>query len=287
MNDLVETARKLAAASRKNYLNPYTYLEWPEPLNLDQWFMSPELISLYGTEIYDNLSQSEQKRLSFFECVNFFSLNIHGEKPLCQGLAKRLYSLESGKYSNYLHHFLDEENKHMIYFAGFCERYAGKIYRDRKLNFERSYAEGEEDFLFFVKVLIFEEIADAYNISMAADKRLEPTAAKINNVHHLEEARHLVFGRQMVEHLFAKYSPSWSEETVELLRSYLYSYIEATWKEYYNPDVYKDAGLSNPYELVSVAWNSQASFDRRELLSRSCYKLLAQLGLMAGERLND
>ncbi len=262
-----EIVKKLCEVSCKNFLNPYTFIDWPEELSKESWFMSPEYISIFGISVWEELSEAERKRLSFYEAVNFFSLNIHGEKPLVEGLARRLYSREFKQYSAYLHHFLDEENKHMIYFGGFCQRYAGKIYRDRKLSFPQKFAPGEEDFLFFAKVMIFEEIVDNYNVQMAADKRLDETARKINRVHHLEETRHLAFGRQIVEELFEKYKKEWSEETIASVRQYLADYLLACFKEYYNPDVYKDAGLSQPYDLVEQAFNSDAASRHRKKVS--------------------
>lgn len=269
MTSLADTARKLCEASCKAYLNPYEYIDWADSMEREQWFMSPELLSIHGTSALNALDENALKRLSFFEAVNFFSLNIHGEKALVEGLAKRLYSKELKDYASYLHHFLDEENKHMIYFGGFCQRYASKVYRDRKMSIPREFAQGEEDFLFFAKVMIFEEIVDVYNLRMSSDERLEPIARKINLVHHLEEARHLVFGRQMVEHLFEKYSPRWQPETLNALRQYLCDYIVATWKEYYNPDVYNDAGLAEPYDLVEEAWaNDNCGRHRFEVSAR-------------------
>lgn len=275
---LLETCRRLSEASEKSFLNPYTYIDWPEQMDLNQWFMSPELISIYGTQSYEALADEQKRKLSFFEAVNFFSLNIHGEKSLVEGLAKRLYAGELKDYAEYLHHFLDEENKHMIYFGGFSQRYAGKIYRDRKMSFAREYEAGEENFLFFAKVMIFEEIVDVYNLRMSKDERLEPTARKINLIHHLEEARHLVFGRQMVQHLFDTYKSKWQAQTLEQCRQYLGSYISATWKEYYNPDVYKDSGsLSGAYELAEAAYESEiARRHRREVSGKLTSFLLEQ-----------
>lgn len=268
MISLAETAKKLAELSVKTYQNPYTYIDWASSMDRNQWFMSPELISIYGTENFDSLSEKEQKLLSFHEAVNFFSLNIHGEKSLVEGLARRLYSKELKEFANYLHHFLDEENKHMIYFGGFCQRYAGKIYRNRKLLLPREYAPGEEDFLFFARVMIFEEIVDVYNLRMANDERLEAIARKINHIHHVEEARHLVFGRHMVEYLFQKYSSSWSPEVFSNVQDYLRDYVITTWKEYYNPDVYKDASLNqDAYALVEDAWNCGAQRSNRNKIS--------------------
>ena len=206
---LEETVTTLTAASRRKAVSPHSAIEWPQAVDRNRYFMSPELISLYGTETWESLDELARRRLSFWETVNFFSLNIHGERPLVAGLAARLYRDGSEGVEAYLHHFLEEENNHMVYFGGFCRRYAGKVYPDRQLAFPRDYAPGEEDFLFFAQVLLFEEIVDAYNVACARDELLEPTARRIHLLHHLDESRHLVFGRRYVAELFDHHVPTW------------------------------------------------------------------------------
>lgn len=276
MASISETAKKLCEISEKAYLNPYTYINWPDEMPKEQWFMTPELISIFATAEYEALDDRQKQILSFYEAINFFSLNIHGEKSLVEGIAHRLYSKELKEFAPYLHHFLDEENKHMIYFGGFCQRYAGKVYRNRKMEIPREYAKGEEDFLFFARIMIFEELVDVYNIRMSTDEKLEPIARQINLVHHLEEARHLVFGRLICEHLFEKHSPSWSPQVLQNCRDYLSNYIVSTWKEYYNPDVYADAGITDPYDMVEKAWTCESARKHRRKVSSKVIEFLKE-----------
>ena len=283
MKTLAELSSQLCEASEKKYVNPYAYLEWPESLERERWYTSPELVSIHGTPAWDALDEPARKRLSFLEAVNFYSLNIHGEKALVEGLARRLYAGGSEGHSAYLHHFLDEENKHMVYFGGFCSRYAGKVYRDRKVAFPREYADGEEDFLFFAKVLVFEEIVDVYNQRMAKDERLEPIARQINAIHHFEETRHLVFGRAIAAELFEAHAPSWSAETRRGVAEYLAAYWKATWKEYWNPDVYADLGLEDPYGLARTAFDHPSARARREEIAAPCVRWLLEHRMIEGE----
>jgi hypothetical protein len=283
MADFATTVKKLCDASVKDYINPYSYLDWPKAMNPEQWFTSPELISLYGTDVYETLSESRKKRLSFFEAVNFFSLNIHGEKSLIEGLAERLYKKGDDEITRYLHHFLDEENKHMVYFGGFCTRYAGKIYPYRKMVFPREYEPGEEDFLFFAKVLVFEEIVDVYNVMMSRDERLVPIARQINLLHHRDEARHLVFGRRMVKELFARHAPRWTDGTRRGVSDYLRRYIVAMWKEYYNPDVYRDSGLEGPFEIQIMAFENANTREHRKRVSEGCVRYLLENNILDEE----
>jgi hypothetical protein len=125
-------AVRLSKASVKKYWNPYTDLEWPESLDKNDWFMSPELTSIYGTDLWNGLTEQQQKSLSFWELINFFSITLQGERPLVQGLCHQMYSRQGKDETHYMHHFLDEENKHMVMFAMFCNKYAGKVYPDKK-----------------------------------------------------------------------------------------------------------------------------------------------------------
>jgi hypothetical protein len=277
-----QVVERLCEASRDDFANPYL-LAWPEKMDPDQWYMTPELLSLYPTPFYPQLPDDQRKRLSFLEAVNFFSLNIHGEKSLIEGLANQLYGKRSPIFYDYLHHFLDEENKHMIYFGGFCMRYAGKVYADKKIAMNRDYAAGEEEFLFFAKVLIFEEIVDVYNIRMSQDERLAPIAREINRLHHRDEARHLVFGRRVVKELFDQYFEKWGPVALDHIRSYLAEYLIATWREYYNPDVYRDLGMSHPYHVYEKAFGDAGSQSHRKNISSGCIEYFLSNGILLVE----
>jgi hypothetical protein len=280
MNTLAGSVAKLCTASIRDYINPYSYIKWPDTVSFDQWCTSPELISIYCTPVYDSLTTAEQKQLSFYEAINFFSLNIHGEKSLIEGLSQRLYRKGNDMVSPYIHHFLDEENKHMTYFGGFCVRYGNKVYPDRKMVFAREYAPGEEDFLFFAKVLVFEEIVDVYNKRMAKDERLAEIVRQINLLHHRDESRHLAFGRLWLRDMFERYSPSWSSATREGIADYLKNYITTTWKEYYNPAVYKDAGLKDPFDIQEEALRAEATRKHRREISAGCVRFLTETGIL-------
>lgn len=283
MTTLAELTDRLCQVSQKHFIDPFSRLEWPESLDRDQWFMSPELISLYGTEHFDSMKEEEQQLLSFFEIVNFFSINIHGERLLIEGLAKRLYRKHTEIVSPYLHHFLDEENKHMFYFGRFCNQYAGKVYPEKKLKVERDYADGEEEFLFFARAMLFEEMVDFYNQRMAKDQQLVPISREINWLHHFEEARHLSFGRRLVEELHATHAGTWQPDVEQRIADELVQFLEATWKEFFNPEVYKDAGLPDAYALRREVLEDDTIAARRATFCTRCARTLLKIGLLTEE----
>lgn len=269
----------LSAMSEDAFIDPRDF-DWPDALDDSGWFFTPELISIYGTETWAAMSEAERKRLSFFEAVNFFSLNIHGEKFLISEISRRLYADDNPELSRYLTHFVDEEARHMMYFSGFCRRYAGKTYTDRTLHGADSGDEEVDRFLLFARINIFEEVVDHYNRVMARDQRLAPVVREINRIHHVEELRHLSFGRRFLANALENHVSDWGVDRRTFMREHLGGYLGMVWKQYDNPDVYRDAGIDDPFAV----WQSQAvsasARERRSAIGCKRLSFLRKLDLL-------
>jgi hypothetical protein len=282
MATAAELAVRLSDASVRKAWDVYSAFDWPESLEPDAaWYMAPELVSIYGTDTWAGLSEAQQKRLSFYEIVNLFSFVLYGERPLIEGLTNRMYRKASmGAVTDYLHHFVDEENKHMIMFSMFCNKYAGKIYPEKKMVLPREYAKGEEDISFYCKVLIVEELGDYYNVAMMSDDRIHPLVAKINKVHHIDEARHLAFGREWLKELSAQYVPAWTSEERARFQKWLGAYLASCWGDFYNPAVYKDAGMEDAYGVRKAALADKVCREMRERISRKVVDYFIEADLL-------
>ena len=280
-----ELATRLSSMSIDRAWNPWTSIDWPASLDRDaDYFMSPELISIYGTECYDQLTEIQRKRLSFYENGNFFSFVLLGERPVVSGMADRMYSKDTaGAVSNYLHHFIDEENKHMVMFSNFCNRYLGKVYPEKKVIFNRDYSEGEEDLVFYCRVLIVEELGDFYNVKMLDDARINPLVRQINDLHHRDEARHIAFGRTRAAEMFDRHASKWDEPALASFRKWLAEYFASSWTDFYNPSVYKDAGLENPYQVRQMALKSPVCREFRQRASARLVKFFLKHGFLSKE----
>jgi hypothetical protein len=277
------TLRSLSARSVHARHTSPADLVWPERLEETAWHMSPELVSLAGIEAFESLPESAQRRVAHLEAINFFSLNIHGERLLVEGIARRLYRDGDTDVSTYLHHMLDEESAHMKMFAEVCLRYHGALYPSRHVELPHARGKGEEAFLFFARIVVFEERVDYYNRTMAKDARLDPFVRRVHRAHHLDEVRHLAFGRMVVAELFERYAPTWSEETLCAIRAHLRGFMRASYGEYFNPDVYRDAGLAEPYALRTLAMASSASRAREARALERCASHFVNVGILASE----
>ncbi len=281
----METASQLAVRltkqSRDQFWNVYTEFDWPDSLDADRYAMTPELISIHGTELWESLDEPTRKRLSLYEVGNFFSLTLQGERPLVAGLSDRLYSKRlTHEGTEYIHHFIDEENKHMIMFGLFLQKYLGKVYPEKKIALDRTYAKGEEEVAFFCKVMVVEELGDYYNVKMMLDDAIEPIVKQINWVHHRDESRHLGFGRRHLTELTEQWMPTWSDETRAGFSDWLGQYIKSSWNDFYNPTMYKDAGLEDPYQVRKMALAHPLTAEHRARASKKLVNIFLRLGLL-------
>lgn len=187
--------------------------------------------------------------MSRWELVNFFSFNVHGIRDLMLQVLSCIHNTGYETESEYFHHFLDEENKHMWFFAEFCKRYGGKIYSTQQMHFPGFTDEDIQSFVAFAQILITEQIGDFYNVRMMADENLPPIIRQINRFHHEDENRHIAMGQRVVAAMYERVTEKHPEETLRKIASYLRRYAEFYLQSFYNPSAYRDAGMSDPYEL--------------------------------------
>ena len=281
MSKVQTVAQQMTRASQKFFYDPSNVLDFPEELDPNGWAMSPELVSLYDTPIWHEMTEEEQKRLAFYECCGFFSLILNGERPLLEGMSHRMYVNEKDlAITEYMHHFMDEENKHMMMFAGFLRRYLGKVYPEKKIAFPREMAKGGDDLAFLLKVLVVEELSDYYNVAMGGDERLAKICRDINRVHHVDEARHIRFGRAYLKKQWDEITAEWSDEEIEDFRSWLLDYINASWRDFLNPSVYRDAGIKDTYAAREMAMKSEVCQAHRQRASEKFLTNLVDSGIL-------
>ena len=272
-----EVLSRLVSMSERDYYNPYRLFQWPDQLEHDGWWMTPELMVEYGTEVGAELTEEQLQRLSKWESINFYSLNVHGIRELISEIVARIHTDAFAVPSEYFHHIIGEENEHMWFFATFCRRYGGKVYPRRSFGLAGPGIPAADHFLVFMRLLIFEEVVDVFNQRMAGDERLHPTIRQINEVHHQDESRHIAFGRQIVSILHKDLRQRLSVEELGQIEAYLKRYLKSSVDSLCDPLAYKDAGLPDPYGLRRRVMADPAYQDfTRRVLRRSTSFLVSQ-----------
>lgn len=278
-----EIARRLIRASRDDVYDVYRRFEWKPRLDTDRWAMPPELLSLHGTDVWSALRDEQRHALSVLETANLFANTLHGEQFLVSGLSARLHRggpRAAEELTDYLHHFLDEENKHMVMFGLFCRKYAGRVYPDRSLELPKSYAPGEEEIAFYVMAMIIEDYGDHYNVRTMLDERCDALVREISEQHHADESRHLAFDRAYLEELAERWLPRWDDAQLASFRAWLRAFERATWALYYNPSVYREAGIPDAYDVRTHALAHPAQVAHRERVGKKLDRFFAKIGLL-------
>ncbi len=57
-------------------------------------------------------------------------------------------------------------------------------------------------------------------------------------------------------------------------------YLVATWRAYYNPDAYGDAGLPEPHALARRTWEHPATAEHRRVVSSKALGWLGDFGVL-------
>ena len=243
-------ADKLSLRSKKNFYNVYESFDWNEPIPPNEFWLEPSLLSTYGTEIHESCGQARLRELSKWETINLFSVFCTGEADLIHEIASRMNHPGLEKYFDYLNHFIDEENKHMWFFRHFSLYYSGKTYEVKKMQFGNGSSDLMGDFMAFMKIVLFEEFGDLFNVAVIGSKMVPSVIVKIHTMHHKDEAGHILIGREICAILFARLSELNPMEAGKAT-NYLVKYLKYVLESMYNPQVYADAGFENPYEFRS------------------------------------
>ncbi|MFJ8621263.1 diiron oxygenase [Kitasatospora sp. NPDC093550] len=273
--------QRLENLAESGYYNPYSMFDWPESIEAGLPWMSESLTTLAGTEMWDELTREQQIALTKYEAINFFSLNIHGIRELLNDVVLRIHERTYADVSEFLHHFIGEENEHMWFFAQFCLRYGGRLYPAQpalKADSVEHLSSVARELIVFARILIFEEIVDYYNAHMATDESLPRIAREINRVHHQDESRHVAFGRMVFTNLLAQVAKRDPAE-VPLIAEYLEGYLQYSIATLYNPAAYRDAGIPDALALRRRALEHPARVEAHEQVLKRTRKFLSKAGV--------
>jgi hypothetical protein len=263
---LSHTASVLSRASfEKGISKSLVRVSYPDALDPDRLQFPEPLLSLYHHPVYRTLSDEQRWRLSLLETVNFFSINIHGERSLVRDLVLRCHRSSalgnSPVVHEYLQHFIHEENAHTFMLAGYCYRYGEGVLKDPGLALpEAPRSPAGEELLCFGRTWMLESFLDHLNREAMRDDALDPTARQIHRVHHLDEARHMAFDKAVLRACVDQLKAEGRQEEMQAIAAQLTGYGQHALRRLSNAAIYRAIGLPQPMQLV---WDLEASPERR------------------------
>lgn len=264
-----EVARRLLDSAAKLSYDPATEVDWDTPLDTGHHGASPEWSTLYNTAYWQELTEDQRMALTRQEAASVASTGIWFEMILQQMILRDMYAKDptDPRFQWALTEVADE-CRHSIMFARGAAKLGALAYRPHRMVIElgrafKTLAFGEAA---YAAILVAEEVLDVMQRDWMRDERVAPFVRTINNIHVVEESRHMKFARDETrKHL----------RTAGPLRRQINSLVVAIASYYIvtsmvNRDVYANAGLDSDRARAEARTNEH----HKSLMRASCSGLM-------------
>ncbi|AXK32079.1 diiron oxygenase [Streptomyces armeniacus] len=273
-----DVASRLLDSSAQLSYDPLTEVDWETPLDKDFHGASPEWSTLYGTAYWHELTEAQRKELTRQEAASVASTGIWFEMILQQMVLRDVYAKDpTTDQVQWALTEIADECRHSIMFARGARKLGAPAYRPHRVAVElgrafKTLAFGEAA---YAAILVAEEVLDVMQRDWMRDERVVPFVRTINNIHVVEESRHMKFARDETRKHLAR---------AGRIRRQIHSFVIAVAAyvivtSMVNKKVYANAGLDEK-RAIEAAKNNE---HHKSMMRSSCSGLmdfLASAGLL-------
>jgi hypothetical protein len=199
VSDRETIARRLLDSSEQLSYDPAKEVDWETPLDTDFHGASPEWSTLYGTSYWAEMTPEQQRELTRQEAASVASTGIWFEMILQQMILRDFYAKDpTDPAFQWALTEIADECRHSIMFARGAAKLRAPAYRPTRFVVEmgrvfKATATGEAA---YAAILVAEEVLDVMQRDWMRDERVVPFVRTINNIHVVEESRHMKFARE-------------------------------------------------------------------------------------------
>ncbi len=264
-----ETAQRLLDSSEQLSYDPVIEVDWETPLDLDHHGASPEWSTLYGTAYWAEMTEEQRRELTRQEAASVASTGIWFEMILQQMMIRDFYAKDpTDPAFQWALTEIADECRHSIMFARGAAKLGAPAYRPRRLavelgRFFKTIASGEAA---YAAILVAEEVLDVMQRDWMRDERVAPFVRTINNIHVVEESRHMKFAREETRERME--GAGWLRRQYSALVVSIAAYFIVT--SMVHPQVYDRAGL----DRARAVREARANQHHKSLLRSSCAGLM-------------
>lgn len=278
--DRETTALRLLNSSAKLSYDPDVDIDWDAPLADDKFFVPEQLVTLYGTPLWEQMSQAQRIELSKQEMINTVSVGIWFETILMQLLLRLTYHRDpTSAHVHYAYAEVADECRHSTMFGKLIERLDGRPYRQpfvwhRIGQVLPMILSGPA---MWVATLMGEEVFDVLQRDTMKDDGLQPLVKAVMRIHVTEEARHVRYAREDLVRRLQATNPV-SREFARFVGAQGAMLLATALT---NPAQYKRAGL-DPREARRQAWANPHHREAKLHGAERVTKFLSEQNLIGG-----
>jgi hypothetical protein len=272
------TAQRLLNSSARNSYDPDIDIDWDAPAADGKLYMPARWISLYGTELWDQMTDEQRITLSRHELASLTGTGLWFEIILIEMLARHAYRRDpQDPGAQYALTEIGDETRHVLMFARAMRASGAPTYRPPRIIdvLARVYKITAAGPGMFAPVLVAEETLDRFQRSCMGDDSIQPMIRMVNRIHVVEEARHVRFAREEVARVFPRLSPA-----AKVLHQLLTAAVAAAVVSVFiNKQVYAAAGL-DVKEAVRAARHNPQHHENRRWMSEKIMAFLSEQGMV-------
>ncbi|MYR06476.1 diiron oxygenase [Gordonia sp. SID5947] len=273
-----EVSERLLASAARLSRNAMTEIDWSAPMDPTKYGCSPEWSSLYGTAYWDELSEEQRISVTRHEFASIMNIGIWFEMILQEMVIRDQYL---GDYHNPEFQFalveVADECRHSIMFAKASEKMVGTSYKPTKKvgRLGKLFKRTAKNEVAYAGILVAEEVLDVFQRGCMRDDRVLPFIRTVNEIHVLEESRHMKFAREEVRESME--GVGWARRQFSALYVSLGAYFIVS--SLVQKKAFADAGLDADRAVAEM--NSNSHF--QSMIRSSCAHLmefLDEVGLL-------
>jgi hypothetical protein len=270
------TATRLLRSSTLNTYDPEVEIDWEAPFEPGLYFCPPERCSLYGTELWNGLTERQRIELSKHEVASVAGLGIWFETILMQMLLREYFRQDpTDRHAQYALTEVGDECRHSVMFGRMIDRLGCPHYRpagrdDWLGKFVATTARGPR---MYAATLIAEEVLDTFQREAMADERVQPLVRMVSRIHVIEESRHVRYAR---EELTRQIERAGTFDRLIIART-----AWLTGHRLIHSDVYRSVGI-DPAVGRRVAWANPHFQETLRWAGERVVEFLSELGLIEG-----
>ncbi|ALE74571.1 MULTISPECIES: diiron oxygenase [unclassified Pseudonocardia] len=264
-----DTAARLLRSSEELSFDPATQVDWETPLDRSYHGMSPEWSSLYGTAYWDEMTEDQRRELTRQESASVASTGIWFEMILQQLVLRDFYAKDPTDPSfQWALTEIADECRHSIMFARGSEKLGAPAYIPKRsvVNLGRLCAMTYTGEAAYASILVAEEVLDVMQRDWMRDERVVPFVRTINNIHVVEESRHMKFAREETRERLKGAGPLRRRYQALTVAAAAYFIVTSMW----NDQIYANAGLDTKRALREAKANEH----HKSQLRSSCAGLM-------------
>ncbi|MCP2323787.1 hypothetical protein HDA40_002294 [Hamadaea flava] len=204
------TAERLLESSLRTSYDPIVEIDWSAPPEPGRYWLPPERSSLYGTPLWDGLTEEQRIELTKHEVASAASAGLWFETILMEMLIRQYYDSDpTSRHAQYALTEVADECRHSIMFGRLIEAMGCPVYPaspfDHALGrWLKATARGPH---MYASILIAEEILDSFQREIMGDDTLQPLIRMVSRIHVVEEARHVRYAREELARQVAAAGP--------------------------------------------------------------------------------